>query len=184
MIFLENYIKTVLYAYPLLKTVEEDYAEHIRNKALLSYDSRYGAERLTEYLAEEILLKNRLLWLRTAVEKVMDRLSDVERALVAVRYFGKQRQAKILPLQRNGEKEGWSERTYFRKQQRLGEKVGAMLRVSGVTKEVFDEEFSDVDIFRKIHRFVEEGRDRKIAADETRWLAKGGSTAGLNRAAK
>jgi len=66
----------------------------------------------------------------------------------------------------------WSERTYFRKQQRLGEKVAAMLRVSGVTKEVFDRDFSRLGIFKKIHRFVEEGRDRIIAADETRRLHK------------
>ena len=54
---MENYTKVVLYAYPLLRTVGEDYAEHIRNKALLSYDSAMTTERLAEYLAEEILCK-------------------------------------------------------------------------------------------------------------------------------
>ena len=173
MIFLENYIKTVLYAYPLLKTVEEDYAEHIKNKAILSYDSRWDAERLTEYLAEEILSKNHLIWLRSMVDKVVDRLSETERALLSIRYFGKAGSARTFSLQ--GKERGatvWSERTYFRKQQRLGEKVAAMLRVSGVTKEVFDRDFSRLDIFRKIYRFVEEGRDRIIAADETRRLHK------------
>ena len=134
MIFLENYIKTVLYAYPLLKTVEEDYAEHIKNKAILSYDSRWDAERLTEYLAEEILSKNHLIWLRSMVDKVMDRLSETERALLSIRYFGKARSARTFSLQgKEGSVAVWSERTYFRKQQRLGEKVAAMLRVSGVT---------------------------------------------------
>lgn len=99
--FLENYTKVVLYAYPLLRTVGEDYAEHIRNKALLSYDSAMTTERLAEYLAEEILCKERLEWLKRTVEDVLSRLSDVERTLVAIRYFGKTK--KSAPI-RAGQK--------------------------------------------------------------------------------
>ena len=60
---MENYLKTVLYAYPLLATVGEDYAEHIRNKAVLSYHSSRSTENLAEYLAQEILRKNDLLFI-------------------------------------------------------------------------------------------------------------------------
>ena len=147
---MENYLKTVLYAYPLLKTVEEDYAEHIRNKAVLSYNSRLTTEELAEYLAKEILRKNNLLWLRGAIEGVLEKLDDNERALVAARYFGK----KKIPLHKEGEQE-WSERTYFRQQQKVGEKVGGMLIVAGVTKEFFDTRLEGVELIRKIHRHVE-----------------------------
>ena len=105
---MENYLKTVLYAYPLLKTVGEDYAEHIRNKAVLSYNSSLKTEDLAEYLAKEILRKNNLLWLRGAIEGVLAKLDDTERALIAARYFGK----KKIPLHKAGEQE-WSDRTYF-----------------------------------------------------------------------
>ncbi|MBP3422500.1 MAG: hypothetical protein J6K86_01910, partial [Clostridia bacterium] len=54
-IVLKNYVKIILYAYPLLKTVEKDYEEHIGNKALLSYDGRWTAEQTAEYIAGEIL---------------------------------------------------------------------------------------------------------------------------------
>lgn len=168
---MENYIKTVLYAYPLLKNVEVEYAEHIKNKAILSYDSRWDAEKLTEYLAEEILSKNHLIWLRQLIERVVARLNEVERVLLSIRYFGQTRCAQVFKEQ---SKEigalAWSERTYFRKQQRLGEKVAAMLCVDGLTRDVFDRDFAHLDIIGRIHKFVEEGRDRKIAADETRWL--------------
>ena len=60
---METYLKAVLYAYPLLQTVEKDYADHITNKALLSYESKKSTEELAEYLAEEILRKERLIWL-------------------------------------------------------------------------------------------------------------------------
>ena len=150
---MENYIKTVLYAYPLLETVGEDYAEHIRNKALLSYDSRLDAESLAVYLAEEILRKNCLEWLKSVVEQTLQKMSPLERALIETRYFGKKKREDIFP---NGEQ--WSERKYFRCQQKAGEKFGGMLAVAGVTKEVFDKELVGLDLIKKIHRHVEAGR--------------------------
>ncbi|MBR2647127.1 MAG: hypothetical protein IKD47_06195 [Clostridia bacterium] len=74
---------------------------------------------------------------------------------------------------RNGDgddKEKWSERAYFRRQQRLSEKVGAMLRASGLTKEKYLQEFASLEIFKKIHQYIEAGKDRKISLDERRWL--------------
>ena len=150
---MENYIKTVLYAYPLLKTVGEDYAEHIRNKAVLSYNSPRRTVDLAEYLAEEILRKDCLLWLKATIEKTIGKLSDTECALIERRYFGK----KKTPLFKEGEKE-WSERKYFRCQQRLGEKISGMLTVAGVTKDFFDTRLRGVELIRKIHRYVENGR--------------------------
>ena len=149
---MENYLKTVLYAYPLLKTVGEDYAEHIRNKAVLSYNSSRLTEDLAEYLAKEILRKNNLLWLRGVIEKTFNKLDDTERALVAAKFFGK----KKLPLQKDGE-EVWSERTYFRQQEKVGNKIGGMLVVAGVTKEFFERELQGVELIRKIHRRVTKG---------------------------
>ena len=150
---MENYLKTVLYAYPLLKTVGNDYAEHIRNKAVLSYNSPRTTENLAEYLAEEILRKNNLLWLKGAIEGVLKRLDDTERALIEMRYFGK----KKIPLHKEGE-QPWSERKYFRRQQRVGEKVGGMLTVAGVTREFFETRLQGVELIRKVQRFVEKAR--------------------------
>ena len=63
---------------------------------------------------------------------------------------------------------------YFRRQQRLADKFGAMLFYAGVTQKVYDEQFAELDIFRKIHRFVEAGKDKKISADERRLLGADG----------
>ena len=139
----------MLYAYPLLKSVGKDYAEHIRNKAVLSYNSPRTTEDLAEYLAKEILRKNNLLWLKGAIDGVLKRLNDTERALIEMRYFGK----KKIPLHKEGE-QPWSERKYFRQQQRVGEKVGGMLTVAGVTKEFFETRLEGVELIGKIHRFV------------------------------
>ena len=149
---MENYLKTVLYAYPLLATVGEDYAEHIRNKAVLSYHSLQSTENLAEYLAQEILRKNDLLWLRNAIHHTLTKLNETERALVSARYFGK----KKIPLHKAGE-EPWSERKYFRQQEKVGNKLSGMLIVAGVTKEFFDTRLQGVELIRKVHRFVEKG---------------------------
>ena len=138
-----------MYAYPLLKTVGEDYAEHIRNKAVLSYNSSLKTEDLAEYLAKEILRKNNLLWMRGVIEGVLKKLDDTERALIAARYFGK----KKIPLHKEGEQE-WSDRTYFRQQQKVGEKVGGMLVAAGVTKEFFETRLQGVELIDRVYRFV------------------------------
>ena len=159
---MENYIKTVLYAYPLLKTVGEDYAAHIRNKAVLSYNSRFTTEKLAEYLAEEILRKNSLVCLKEKIDSVLHKLSDMERELIAVRYFGK-RNAKA-GLDKPLDDKGWNERKYFRFMQRLSEKIGGMLKVAGVTREFFEGELLPIEVIGKIHRFVEEGKEKRLKA--------------------
>ena len=144
---MENYVKVVLYGYPLLKTVGEDYEAHIRNRAVLSHNSTMTAASLAEYLASEILEMQTLEWLKATVEKVLSGFLKIK-----------------------AEEKGWSKRKYYRMQKRLERKITARLKGAGVTKEIYDKKLSDTDIFRKIHKFVEIGRDRKIAADEKRVL--------------
>ena len=163
----------MLYAYPFLKTVDKDYQDHIRNKAILSYDSKMTAERLAEYIAGEIITKRNLEGLKEDLEKVFGRLEETEKKLLEIRYFGKRK--KLRDFLKNGEgKEAWSERKYFRRQQRLGEKVALMMRSVGLTKERYDAEFAGLDIFQRIAKFVEDGRDEKISAEERRLVGAEG----------
>ncbi len=167
---MKNYAKVLLYAYPLLKTVGTDYEEHIRNKALLSYDSRLTAEGLAEELAGEIIKMRRLEWLKAKIEEVLAGLSDVERELVALRYFGKSKKKAGTALRNPLKGRSWTERTYFRRQLRLGDKLGSMLLLAGVSEEIYLREFREMDIFAKIHQCVEAGKDKKISAGERRFM--------------
>ncbi|MBQ7368428.1 MAG: hypothetical protein IJW60_01800 [Clostridia bacterium] len=171
---MENYVKTILYAFPLLANVEEDYQLHIQNKAVLSYRSDKSAWEFAEYLAGEVCEKQALLWLKATVQGVLDTLTDVERALVGARYFGKRKRFKetlfAARKKKNGAIAAWSERQYFRFQKRLGEKLAAIFKREGLTAEVFEKTYAQTDIFRKIYRAVCEGKDRKITQSERRWL--------------
>ena len=151
---LRSYVKTILHAYPFLKTVGEDYEEHIRNRALLSYDGRWTAEQTAEYLATEILNMRRLEWLKTKIENVMGKLTDVERTLTEIRYFGKGRKLKsFLQKQKNPlSKRAFTERSYFRYQERLLDKISSLLILDGVTEEVYRRELAPIDVIQKVEK--------------------------------
>lgn len=170
----KNYVKAVLYGYPLLETVREDYQAHIENKAALSVRTDKSAFELAVDLAKEICEKRDLEWLKACVETALDMLTGVEKTLIATRYFGKRRKRKKpFTYESEGSKAeiaAWSERKYFRFQSRLSEKVGAILNRLGLTEEVFEKKFAKNDIFEKIYRFVCEGKDQKIAQKAQRWL--------------
>ena len=96
---MKNYVKAVLYGYPLLETVSEDYQAHIENKAALSVRTDKSAFVLAVELADEVCQKKNFEWLKGCVETALDMLSDVERTLIATRYFGRRRKMKrALPL--------------------------------------------------------------------------------------
>ena len=171
---MKNYVKIILYAYPLLKTVEKDYEEHIGNKALLSYDGRWTAEQTAEYIAGEILEMRRLEWLKEKVKEVLASLTDVEKTLVAIRYFGKSKRIKtFLKEEKNPLKSGkWTERSYFRRQARLGDKIGGAFALAGLTEEVFLEDFAHIEIFKRVAQLLEKRKNETISANERRWLDK------------
>lgn len=162
----------MLYAYPILQTVEEDYKAHIQNKAILSYKSDKPAEVLMEYIAGEIEEKRKLEWLKDCIQRALEKLSNVEQLLVAVKYFGKNHPKK-QPLAQWHENEKyfvWSERKYFRMQNRIIGKISGLLRIEGLTEELFKKEYETMDIFHKIHNYIQSGKDKGISSREKRWL--------------
>ena len=99
----EDYVKAVLYIYPKLAAIAEDYGEHIRNRALGSY-RRGTAEREAEYLAEEILRKGAIENLKEKVDGILKKLSGEERFLLEMRYFGRRKQVSAVGLRPRSER--------------------------------------------------------------------------------
>lgn len=167
---LEEFIKAVLYAFPLMNAMDKQYQEHIKNKAVLSYKGDAPAEVLAEYIAQEILEKRRMLWLKERVQSVVDALNDLEKTLVAVRYFGKKRRVeKADNLLKN-----CSERTYFRMQQRLEKKLSAALQRAGITKALFDKWFLSTELFQTVYAYLSRTSEG-ISNREKKWLAQNSS---------
>jgi hypothetical protein len=156
---LKDYAKIVLHAYPFLRTVEKDYEEHVRNKALLSYRGRQTAEGLAEYLAQEIIRARNLVWLRTSMERVFARLNEEERALTALHYFRKKGAMKAY-FERVGQKP-WTDGKFARRKAKLAKKLEAMLRFEGVNEDVYEALFSQLSLFQKIKRYLEKETEKK-----------------------
>lgn len=145
---MDEYVKIVLYAFPLLKTVEKDYGDHIKNRAVLSYRSDAPALAVAQYIAGEIVEKERLVWLKDTVQRVLDELSEEERALIGLRYFGKARKKEenINKVK--------SESTYYRLQNRLGKKVGEQMKKIGLTKSLYADWFMAMPLFQKVEKYL------------------------------
>jgi tmRNA-binding protein len=158
-IFMENCVKTILYTYPKLKTLEEDYGQHIENKAVLSHRYHGDPCELVEYIAGEILKKRKLEWLKKELDCLLDKFSEEEYLLLSIRYFGKISRAKNEGKKLDGTKEflekyHWSERSYYRKQGRVLKKMVAEINRIGITKEVFEKEYLQFEFFKMVYRFL------------------------------
>lgn len=155
---MKKYVKVVLYSYPMLKTIGEEYQIHISNKALLSYRSQKSAEELVEYLAKEIICKNRLEYLKKILDGIMDKLDETEKALLDFRYFSTCKNRKKALNEKSGEMEkisAWSESTYFRRQTKLANKIEALLEGAGFSEEIFERDFAFIDVFQCVEKFLQ-----------------------------
>jgi hypothetical protein len=159
-LILKERVKAMLYAYALLGSVSEDYEEHIRNKAILSCLKSEPADRLAEKIAWEILEKRVLETFKGKIEDVLAGLTPTERTLVAIRFFGKEKDVKARLLSPR-EAGGWGERKYFRSQRKLLETLCAKFERIGLTAKYFDEELVGIDVFAKVVAIMERRKQRK-----------------------
>lgn len=160
----EDYVKAVLYIYPKLAAIAEDYGEHIRNRALGSY--RRTAEREAEYLAEEILRKGAIENLKEKVDGILKKLSGEERFLLEMRYFGRRKQVSAVGLRPR------SERSYYRRQEKLLGKMAALFAAAGLTEEAFFREYGGFAWMMSVCRRVGAGRECAAGRREQAWLAE------------
>ena len=160
---MENCVKAILYTYPKLKLLEEDYGQHIENKAVLSHRYKGDPCELAEYIAGEILKRRKLVWLKTQLDQLFSNLSEEEYLLLSIRYFGKISRAKKEERKDGAKIEGakellekyhWSERSYYRKQERVLKKMVAEINRMGINKEVFEKEFLQFEFLRAVYRFL------------------------------
>ena len=168
----ESYAKTILYIYPRLERIAADYGDHIRHRAILSYENR-TAERAAEYLAEEILKKRAIEALKERVDAALKKLNDEERFLLEVRYFG--RKKKLREFLEAGTERPGSERSYYRKQERLLKKVISVFSGVGLTEEAFFREYRGFGWMMSACRQIGSGRECAAVRRERQTLTELGA---------
>lgn len=168
----EQYVKVLLYAYPTLQTLIEQFREHIYERAVRSYGGRKDAESAATYIAEQIISMQTLEWVQQTLEKVFSRLSQAERLMVQIRYFGLKRKSAKGQLAKEG-KQFLCERSYFRAQEKLLKKIAALLQAAWLDKEYFDKQVADIEELKHIRRYVQRGRDQRLFKREKDLALKG-----------
>ena len=154
-----EYVKAILYVYPMMEALADAARGAAKNKALLSYRSGYDALHDLEAVAEEILLGDRLDGLKTVLDCILAGLSKEERFLLEYRYFRRKRELKKF-----GEELVCSERSYFRKQNRLLMKIASRLAAKGVTVSYFLKAFANSVCLMKVYGAIGNGKELKVCA--------------------
>ena len=121
--------------------------------------------RLSVYLAEEILRKEKIEKLRNTIDEALERLTEEERFLLELRYFRRKGRLKQF-CQKVDLKEIGSERAYFRKQAKLQNKLEGILKCRGFTEEKFRKEYGEFEWLMSVCRFIEQGKEKNAAGRE------------------
>ncbi len=130
----------------------------------MSYDYRVTTEKLSEYLAEEIIGKGLLEELKKTLDGVLQRLTEEERFLLELRYF--RRRSRLKGYCQNYAEAFGSVRNYYRRQEKLLAKFGAYLGGAGLTEEKFFREYSRFDGLMSICRWIGAGKECAAASGE------------------
>ena len=152
-----NLTKAILYVYPTMKRLAEATRVGARNKALLSYRSRAGAMHDLEAVAQEMLLADRLEELQEEIDALLATLSEEELLLLEYRYF--RRKNRLAQFKTCIE---CSERSYFRKQERLLKKIASRLLTRGINEQYFQSAFKGCSCLMKVYRAIANGKEQKI----------------------
>lgn len=136
---MKDYQKVILYIYPKIDRIVKDIEGIIWSQAC-SYYSYESAESVAENIAEYISLKNSLLTLKDGIKDILERFSFEELYLLEYKYF---KRKKRLEGEFKDFSLDYNERTYFRKQIKILDKVNSELIREGFTLDWFLENFSN-----------------------------------------
>ena len=154
-----DYVKAILYVYPAMGALAEAARGAAENKALLSYRSRFNAMHDLEEVAEEIFLAERLDSLKITTENLLADLNSEELFLLEYRYF---RRKKFLA--KFGGSVLCSERSYFRKQEKLLRKIASQFSLNGIKEEYFLKAYKNSVCLMRVYRAIVNGGEQRICA--------------------
>lgn len=144
-----SFVKVLLYTYPHLESIIGDIDKLVCLKAYTSFGT--SCERAAEKIIDTIDKKRRLLNLKVVLDDLILKLNDEEKWLLEHKYF---RRRKFIKKYLGCTTVTFSERTYFRKQNRLLSKLSWLLSLKGMSEEWFLDNYSDIDWFSSFYKRI------------------------------
>ena len=138
---MKDYQKVILLMSPRLERLIREIGQCVEAKARSSYNGRESAEACVEGILRLLYAKDAFLVLREKAESIYAQLTREERYFLEYKYF---RRKKVLEKEFADFSFDYCERTYYRRQRRLGEKLNSLFMRAGMTEEWFKKVFSDI----------------------------------------
>ena len=137
------YTKTALYAYPNLQAIADQIDELVEKKALASINDYSSAVTQCEKIIDFTAQKDALFALKLRLDDVMKKLLDGEKMCLEYKYFKRMPKEYFIGYD-------FESRGYFRKQQRLANKIANVLEKAGGTDEWFEKTCLTMDFFKEL----------------------------------
>lgn len=138
---MKDYQKVILLLYPKMGRLIEDIGQIVEAKARASYNGAECAERCVKKLLDYIYVRDELFFLKQQTDEIVESLGREERYLLEYKYF---RRKRVLEGEFSDFCLNTSERTYFRRQQRLAARFNAALVARGLDEAWFLRTFGKV----------------------------------------
>lgn len=155
----DDYVKAILYAYPSLGAIGEAVGVSADNKALLSYRDPHSAQSIAEEILKEIAARRAIMELSSLVDDMLKLCTEEELFLFEYKYF---RRKKVLAGRFAAFSLACSERSYFRKQNRLLRKTADYFAENGWSQEKFLRETNG--LFSRVVSAIGGGRECAVHA--------------------
>ncbi len=163
---MKAYQKLMLLLYPKLGRMAEDIKKMIESLAGVCGGNE-TAEQSVQKILDYMYVRDCFIVLKAELDEVFVKLEREERYLLEYKYF---RRKKVLSEEFADMQMNCSERTYFRRQNRLAEKINSLLMQSGLSEAWFNKTFSCVPyVMAALEKVRESGErgflDKRIKTD-------------------
>lgn len=156
---IENHQKVLLYVYPRLDKFIKDIDFLVESRAYASIDSRKNTESLANEIISLINVKDKFLDLKIVLEKIFTKFTFEETYLLEYKYF---RRSEVLNSLYANYACDFTERTYFRKQNKVLKKFTEALISRGMSEEWFLQEYKDINFMMVTYKKICLGQDKRV----------------------
>lgn len=134
------FVKVIMFAYPKCEKIIKEIDELILKKALSSMQDFSPCEEQCYKIVHLMNKKQLLIQLKGRVDKLLEKLTEEQIKLLEYKYFKRKGKEYFAGLDVKS-------RMFFRKQERLVNRIGVLLERSGVSDEWFIKNYADWKFF-------------------------------------
>lgn len=162
---MKAYQKVLLLVWPKLGRLTENIGQYAQAKAYASFSGRETAERCAQKILDYLYIRDCFAELQSRMKEILDKLSKEEKYLLEYKYF---RRKKVLESEYADIRCDFCERTYYRRQKKLGEKLNNLFLRGGMDEAWFIKTFASVPYMAGLLERVRKSGELSVVDKRTR----------------